>query len=133
MRAILLITFSTLCTLVSAQVDDRITTLDFVQILNGNDDEARYYYQNNWWALREIAIEKGYIHSFEILESPRSDDTPFDLILVTTYPNEQEYDLREDHFNELIEARGELKLLNEKEPGEFRKFVFSRENVRHWR
>ena len=112
------------------QQEDRISTIDFVQVLNDNKEEVIYYYQNNWRVLREMAIKKGYIHSFQLLETP-IDGEPFQFMLITTYKNEEQYDLREDHFAELIEERGALKLLNNKKPGEFRKILFSKEMVKH--
>ncbi|MEM9338215.1 MAG: hypothetical protein AAGA66_05765 [Bacteroidota bacterium] len=130
-HALLLILFIA-CNLCFAQQDDRITTMDFVQILNGNKAEAVYYYQNNWKILREMAVEKAYIHSYQVMETPFSEDAPFHMILVTTYGNRKQYDLREGHFEELINEKGALELMNEKKPGEFRKTLFHKEMVRHW-
>ena len=115
-----------------SQVNDKITTIDFVEILNGNHDEALFYYQNNWKVLREMAVEKGYIHSFQLLETPHTKSEPFHIMLVTTYGDQDQYDKREDHFGELIEKLGSLKLLNQKKPVDFRKTVFSKDMVRHW-
>ena len=116
-----------------AQNDSRITTIDFVQILNDNKAEATYYFQNNWKVLRDMAMEKGYIHSFQVLEVPLSEEEPFQLMFVTTYTNKVQYDLREDHFAELIKEKGELNLMNDKKPSEFRKSLFTKEMVRHWK
>ena len=115
-----------------SQQDDKITTIDFVQITNQNKAEAMYYFQNNWKVLREMAISKGWIHSFQMLETPYSEDAPFHLLLITTYENDEQYELREAHFRELIKTTGELRLMNEKKPSEFRKIVFSKEMIRHW-
>ncbi|MDW3648805.1 MAG: hypothetical protein R8P61_17185 [Bacteroidia bacterium] len=106
---------------------DKITSIDFVQVQNDNKAEALYYYQNNWRVLRETAIKKGYIHSFQFLEVDPTEDAPFHIILITNYGNEEQFAKREDNFSELIEARGDLRLLNDKKPGEFRKILFSKE------
>jgi len=116
-----------------AQHDNRISTIDFVQILNDNKAETMHYYQNNWKVLRMMAIEKGYIHSFQLLEVPYEPSEPFHLMLITTYADESQYKLREDHFTELIKERGDLSLMNDKKPADFRKTLFSREMVRHWK
>ncbi|MEM9362435.1 MAG: hypothetical protein AAGA43_07370 [Bacteroidota bacterium] len=116
----------------NAQENTKISTMDFVQILNGNLDEARYYFQNNWKVLREMALERDYIHSYDVLETSLSEDAPFELILVTTYKNEAQYRAREEHFRELIDEKGELDLMNDKKPGEFRKTLFNKENVTYW-
>lgn len=115
-----------------AQQDDRITTVEFIQILDNNKAEAEFYYQNNWKVLREMALKKGYIHSYQLLETSASEEAPFHYMLITTYTDKAQYDLREDHFGELIKEKGELKLLNDKKPGEFRKSLFSKEMVRHF-
>lgn len=133
MRTVLLFIFFAISTVLSGQNDDRISTIDFVQILNDNKEEAIYYFQNNWALLRNMALEKGYVESFQLLETPLSEREPFQLILITTYLNKEQYDKREDHFAELIAEKGPLKLMNEKQPGDFRKTLFSKEMVRHWK
>ena len=115
----------------SAQNTGKISTMDFVQILNENREETIYYYENNWKELRENAIRDGYNHSYQLLEVERQAELAFDLILVTTYANQEQYDQREDNFGNLIDARGPLKLLNEKTPNDFRKNLFYRENIVH--
>ena len=132
MRTLLLLIFLGVNSLGYGQQNDRISTIDFVQVVNENKAEAVYYYQHNWKVLRNMALENGYIHSFQILETPFTEEQPFELMLITTYSNKKQYDLREDHFRTLIQEIGELKLLNEKKPAEFRKTLFSKENVRHW-
>ena len=131
MKTAILIIFFSISSICYGQQDDRITTIDFVQIVDNHKAEAIYYYQNNWKVLRVMAIEKGYIHSFQLLETPVSEEAPFQLMLITTYQNKAQYDQSEDNFTELIEARGDLKLLNEKQPGQFRKILFSKDMVRH--
>ncbi len=115
-----------------AQQDSSISTIDFVEILDNNTKEAHFYYQNNWKVLREMALEKGYIHSFQVLQTPFSEEAPFHMMLITTYANQEQYDTREDHFRELIKEYGALKLLNEKKPNAFRKTIFGKDGVRRW-
>ncbi len=115
-----------------AQHKTLITTMDFVEILNENREEAIYYYQNNWKVLRQMATERNYIHSFEVLETPFAEEARFELVLITTYRNEEQYASREEHFRELIKEKGSLQLLNDKKPNQFRKTLFNKETVRHW-
>ncbi|MEP1780456.1 hypothetical protein [Reichenbachiella sp.] len=115
------------------QKEERLTTIGFVQILNDNKEEATYYYQNNWLVLRKMAIEKGYIHSYQILEVPKDEGEPFDLMLITTFSNEEQYAQREANFNELIEEKGPVKLMNDKQPAEFRKTLFNKRRIRQWK
>ncbi|MEL6306261.1 MAG: hypothetical protein AAGL29_07320 [Bacteroidota bacterium] len=133
MKYFILVLVLSVSTLSFGQQSEAITTIDFVQILNGNSAEAVYYFQNNWKALRETAIEKDYIQSFQVMETPFSEDAPFDMMLITTYASKEQYELREVHFGKLIKEMGGLKLMNEKKPNAFRKTIFSKEMVRHWK
>ena len=112
-----------------AQKSERISTVDFVQIVNENSEEALFYYQHNWKVLREMALEKNYISSYEIMETSYSEEAPFHFMLITTYKNKLQYEAREKHFQELIKIKGKLELLNAKKPTEFRKTLYRKENV----
>jgi len=116
----------------SEKADERISTLDFVQIVDDNRAEALYYYQNNWIELRKKAKKTGIIHSYQLLETQPAEDPSFHFILITTYGNKNQYELREDNFGELIDQRGDVSLMNEKQPGEFRKIIFSKNVIKHW-
>lgn len=113
------------------QSSEKISSMDFVQILGNNRAETIYYYENNWKVLREQALEKGYIHSYQLLEVPKGEDLAFELILITTYRDQAQYDMREDNFGVLIDAMEGRKLLNDKQPAEFRNIVFFREDIRY--
>lgn len=115
-----------------SQQNEKISTIDFVEILNNNYKEATYYFHNNWKVLREMAIEKDYIKSFQVFEAPANEGENFEILLITTYTNLEQYNKREEHFQELIKEKGELKLLNSKKPNEFRKTQFSKEKVKQW-
>ncbi len=115
----------------TAQSDTRISTIEFVQILDDNKEEALFYYQNNWKVLREMAVKKSYIDSFELLEVEFTEDQPYHIILMTTFANKDQFEKREEYFEELIKAKGPLRLLNEKKPGEFRKNLYLKERVMH--
>jgi hypothetical protein len=116
---------------INAQENQKITTIDFVQVLNDNVEETQFYYENNWKVLREKAIEANYIDSFELLKTEPTPDAPFQFMLVTTYKNKAQYDLRETNFGKIIEESGETKYLNEKKKAEFRKILFNKEGVKH--
>ena len=119
------------CCLSYGQTNEKITTIETVEILNNNTAEAIFYFQNNWKALRKKAIEKGYIYSYALMETSYNTETPFHIMLITTYANEEQYKNREKHFSELIKASGGLKLLNNKKPSEFRKSVYSIDSAKH--
>ncbi|HMU47670.1 MAG TPA: hypothetical protein PKC72_14970 [Chitinophagaceae bacterium] len=83
----------------------RIKTVDFIKILNGKEKEALFFYENNWKAFREEALQKGYINSFEILKTRPDSSGDFDLVLLTEYPDSNAYKQIEDHFKEFNKNR----------------------------
>ena len=112
-----------------SQNNHKLSSIDFVEVVNNNHAETLFYYQNNWKALRESALKKGYIESYNLLEIEPSEATPYHFILITTYGNKEQYDNRENHFQELIKASGGLKLLNDKEPADFRNIIHGQDPV----
>ena len=132
MKNLFLIILMAIGSISYGQANEKITTIEFVEILNNNKNEALFYFQNNWKVLRDKATAKNYIQSYQLLETQKSDDAPFQIILMTTYQNKKQYDQREKHFQELIKQSGGLKLLNDKKPTEFRKNLFSKDSVKHW-
>ncbi len=130
-KVLILGIFLTVGTMSHAQQETRISSIDFVQVLNDNHDEAVYYYQNNWRWLRDLAVKKGYIVDYEFYQVERTEETPYDMILITVYGNKDQSDAREENFAELIELKGDLRLLNEKQPGEFRKLLTGHDRAVH--
>ena len=101
-----------------------IVTVDLVKVLNGNQAEAVYYYENNWKQHRIKALDQGYISSYKLLIRT-SDDGETDILLITGYASEAEYEAREENFAIVMadrQADGPV-LLNEMPPGEFREIV----------
>ena len=111
--------------------DLKISTMDFVQVLNENRAEALFYYQQIWAKLRKIANEKAYISSYSLIETEPTLEFPVSFILITTYENAEQFELREEHFQEVMAQKGGLELLNNKKPDEFRKTLFSKERSLH--
>ena len=101
-----------------------VVTVDFVKVLNGNQDEAVYYYENNWKQHRIKALDRGYISSYKLLVKT-SDDGQTDILLLTGYATEAQYEAREENFAVVMGESGRdgPALLNEKTPGEFREVV----------
>ena len=97
--------------------------MDLVKILDNNTKEALFYYENNWKQLRIKAIKKGYIKSFK-LSQVIDTNSEFNIILETTYANKEQFEQREAHFQELIKENGPVKLLNNKQPKDFRKTIY---------
>ena len=77
MRTFSLCIFLFLSTACFSQKNDKISTITFVEIVNNNYDETIYYFQNNWKILRDMALKKGYIYSYQIMEAPTKEGEEF--------------------------------------------------------
>ena len=69
-------------------------------------------------------MKKGYIHSFELMDAKADDKADFDIVLITRFTDQAQYEKAESNFQEIIRKSGGLKLLNESKPSEFRQNVF---------
>ena len=67
-----------------------VVAVVFVKVLNGNEQEAVYYYENNWKQHRIKALDRGYISSYKLLVKA-SDDGNTDILLITCYASEAQY------------------------------------------
>jgi hypothetical protein len=113
-------------TFLFGQSKPTISAIDFVQILNGRQKEAVFYYENNWKAYRDVALQKGYIKSYKLLITNPDSVANFDLILITEYRDSTQAALSENRFQQIIKDTRPTgsKLLNEWQPKDFRKNVF---------
>lgn len=105
-----------------SQSDESISTINFVETLNGNQAELLHYYQNNWKVLRDWAMEDKVIESYEMMEV---EDEQYDLVLITTYRDQEQFVNREPNFVKLIDRKGDLRLMNGKQSANFRKLGVS--------
>jgi hypothetical protein len=105
-----------------------ITVIETVKIKDNKRAEALFYYENNWKLLREKALEKGSIHSYELIEATADEKADFDIVLVTRYAHQAQFDKSEENFQklikELITDKGGLKLKNKLKPADFRQNMF---------
>ncbi|AQG79317.1 hypothetical protein [Spirosoma montaniterrae] len=116
-----------LCSTVTlAQRSAPVAIVDFVKILNGRQQEAIFYYENNWKVYREVALEKGYIKGYKLMRTASDSTANFDLMLITEYTDSLQYNLSEERFQQIIKDRSPngSKLLNDYKPGDFRKNLF---------
>jgi hypothetical protein len=98
-----------------------VVTVDFVRVLNGNTEEAVFYYENNWKQHRIKAVKKGFISSFKLLLKT-SDDGQTDILLITGYASESQYENREKNFARIMSDTGRdgPVMMNDKPPSAFR-------------
>jgi hypothetical protein len=109
-----------------AQTKTTIATIDFVKIKNNKQQEALYYYENNWKLYRDIALTRGYIKSYKLLTTSADTTANFDLILITEYTGSIQFKQSEERFQQIIkETRPDgPKLLNGLQPADIRQNLF---------
>ncbi|HCM75769.1 MAG TPA: hypothetical protein DIS90_05280 [Cytophagales bacterium] len=110
---------------VKAQSNKLYLMIDYVNIVDNNVDEAKYYYQNNWEAFRKAAQEAGYIHSYRLLVTQGQGE--FDIVLITAFANQEDLNNVESNFEKIIGSirPGGPIFLNNKKPNDFRKNEYS--------
>jgi len=126
MKKLLLVASLTVTTILFAEAQSKISVIDFVKTKNGKQQEAFYFYENNWKIYRDIALEKGFIYSYKLLKTSADSAANFDLILITEYTDSAQFNLGEERFQQIIKATrpGGPKLLNELKPNDFRQNLF---------
>lgn len=110
-----------------SQIKNSMAKIDFVKIKNNNQNEAIYFYENNWKKFREAAISKSYIKSYELLTDESFSNSNFDIILITEYVDENQFSRYEENFESIttsLHPNGP-QFLNRKKPSEFRENVYS--------
>ena len=131
MKQITCITIACLSLINYAQNNEKLSTIDYVEVLNDYNEEALYYYKNNWEQLRKIAKTMAYIDSYLFLEVQPEEATNYNFILITTYSNKKQYNASETNFRKIIDAASGLKLLNDLKPSEFRRVVSHKSYIKH--
>ena len=99
-----------------------VNVVEGIDVLAGLHDEAVYYYTNNWLVFRKAALEKGYIDAYEFIVD-ESGSGEVDILLITRFASERQFQAIEQRYTELMSDR-QLMLLNDVQPGEFRRSVF---------
>lgn len=125
MKYFVLIAILTACC-VTGYTQSSITKIDFVKITGGKKNEALYFYENNWKVFRDIALDKGYIKSYELLIAVTDSISNFDLMLITEYADSIHEKLSEERFQQIIKETRPFgpKLLNTLKPNEFRQNLY---------
>lgn len=115
-------------TLSMAQSSHSIILMDIVEVPVARREEAIFYFENNWKLFREVAMEKGLIRSYRMMEVDHEISDHLELILTTEFSNDTQFEQVEENFEPIMKAvrpNGPI-LLNEIKPSEFRKLVSTR-------
>lgn len=121
MKLLLIVSILAFAISPAAEGDEVIIVVERVEVLGDGHAEARFYYEKNWLTLRILAHARGYIDSFELGYLDPQDGNGADILLVTRFASREDYERAEERFQLLMAERGPLRLLNDKQPADFRK------------
>jgi hypothetical protein len=110
------------------QSNPAISIMDFVKIKNDQKKEALYFYEHNWKAYRNIALQKGYIKAYQLLTTIADSAAGFDILLITEYTDSLQLKYSEQRFQEIIKKYSPdgPNLLNDLKPADFRQILYSK-------
>lgn len=103
-----------------------IVKMDMVKVKNDFWKETLFYYENNWKKYRDIALQKGYIQSYQLIKVMPDSLKQWDIILITEYKDKDQESKSEERFNEIIKSvtpNGPA-LLNSVKPKDFRENLY---------
>jgi hypothetical protein len=103
-----------------------VLVMDFVKVKNDKYAEALFFYENNWKMYRDIALQKRFISAYRLEKTTADSAAPFDLLLITEYPDSAMYRKSEENFRDILATtrpNGPV-LLNDLKPADFRQNVF---------
>ena len=125
-RILLLISFITFFSGSKAQeIDlDRVTMVEFINVVGGNWQEALYYYRNNWVVIHQKAKDKGAIQDFNMISFQDFPDREMDIVLITEFKDKDQMRKSQEKLSKIKVSHGTADLLNELRPAEFRKRVY---------
>lgn len=84
-----------------------VWTADFIRTEPGQLDRYLRYVDANWARSRRTVLAQGGIRSFRVLVTSPTESAPWDLILLTEYPDSATHARREGIFRPVMEAQDE--------------------------
>lgn len=103
----------------------QISTIDIVKVDAKYQQEAMYFYTENWQAFRESALRNGVIESYELKKTATDSTNHFLLILITTYKDSIQVSEAEQNFAPILKAISPngAKMLNSIDRKQFLEYV----------
>ncbi len=119
--------FITLLLVLSIQwiFGQQISTIDIVKVNAKYEQEAMYFYTENWQAFRKHALSKEVIASYELKKTAIDSTNHFFLILITTYKDSVQMSHMEENFAPIMKAISPNgpKMLNSLDRKQFLEYV----------
>ncbi len=91
-----------------------VASIDVVRVKAQYQNEAHYFYTQNWLVFRKAALEEGYISGYDMQQTATDSTGHFILILTTRYADSLSHAKREEHFAPIMKriAPAGPKMLN---------------------
>ena len=84
-----------------------VWTADFMRTKPGQLDRYLRYLDANWARSRRTVLAQGHIRSFRVLVTTPTDEAPWDVVLLTEYPDSATHARAEEIFRPVMAAQGE--------------------------
>jgi hypothetical protein len=81
-----------------------VSSVDIVKVNARYNNEAYFFYNENWLAFRKLALEKKLISNYEMMKIPTDSGGHYTLILITQYPDSLYYQNREINFDPIMRS-----------------------------
>ena len=106
-------------------------TIDFIKCHENHEEEALFYYENNWKLFRQEALKQKVISGYEMHKTKTDSLGFFKIILITKYADSTSYNKAEENFAPIMKSMrpNGPKLLNAMKPREFLENILSEKTV----
>ena len=84
-----------------------VWTADFMRTKPGQLERYLRYLDANWARSRRTVLAQGGIRSFRVLVTQPTDEAPWDVVLLTEYPDSAAHARAEEVFRPVMSAQGE--------------------------
>jgi len=103
-----------------------IWTVDYVKVKDGHLADLLEFYKLNWKEARKHAKKAKYVTDYKLYVLPEATD--YQVILMTKYPNQAQFDRREENFQKIFtKYKPKPILVNGKGPRDMSEIIKSEE------
>jgi hypothetical protein len=73
----------------------------YLKATPNNQKKLREFLYKNWFAIDQIAVEKGLLKEYHLFENQEPDQVEWDILIVVKYKDEKGYDGIQTEFEEI--------------------------------
>ncbi len=131
MNKLLLLLFVSITQIVCAQVNEPfrknrtgVITLTYLQAKPNERENLKTFLRQNWLVMDSIAVRRGLLSSYDLLENVEKDSTQWDIVVVVGYTTSQGYAAIAAQFEEIRKAHKKV-LISGKDLKDLGKFLYT--------